>query len=70
MNKNSLLLLPSLLFCFTQSLSQEKELTIENKMITPHEIGIFDTDLLTHEFHKERRNELRKLMPDNSMAIL
>lgn len=70
MNKNLLLLLPSVLFCFTQSLSQEKELTIENKMITPHEIGIFDTDLLTPQFHKERRDELRKLMPDNSMAIL
>jgi len=30
----------------------------------------YDTDLLTKEFHKSRRDTLRKQMPDRSMAIL
>ncbi|MBX7093792.1 MAG: aminopeptidase P family protein [Flavobacteriales bacterium] len=31
---------------------------------------LYDTDLLPAQFHKERRDEFRKLMPDGSMAIL
>jgi Xaa-Pro aminopeptidase len=31
--------------------------------------GDYDDDLLTPEFHRKKREELRKLMPDNSIAI-
>lgn len=31
--------------------------------------GDYDNDLLTPEFHKKRREELRKLMPNNSIAV-
>lgn len=32
-------------------------------------ISDYDEDLLTPEFHKKKREELRKLLPNNSMAI-
>lgn len=31
--------------------------------------GIYDTDLLSKEFHANRREALRELMPDNSVAV-
>ena len=31
---------------------------------------LYDTDLLSKQFHTERRDSLRKLMPDNSVAVL
>lgn len=46
-------------------LSQEKE----TKNFNPNDVGVFDTDLLPANFHKERRQQLRELMPDSSVAI-
>ncbi len=39
------------------------------KPLEQHEVGIFDTDLLPASFHKDRREQLRNLMPDSSVAI-
>ena len=49
------------------SFSQEIKKTI--KSITPKELGVYDKDLLPPSFHKSRREELRKLMPDSSVAV-
>lgn len=32
--------------------------------------NVYDDDLLTKEFHRNRRNEFRKLMPEGSVAVL
>jgi Xaa-Pro aminopeptidase len=42
----------------------DKNVELENELMT-----IYDADLLTAEFHAERRDKLRALMADNSVAI-
>lgn len=64
---HKLLLLGSL-FVVAQLKSQEK-IDIVNKEVNPNELGVYDTDFLTPKFHKERRQALRDLMPDNSVAF-
>ena len=41
----------------------------ESPNLSKKDLGIFDTDLLPPSFHKERRQKLRELMPDSSVAI-
>lgn len=65
-----IILLFTFTLCFLNSFSQEKEIKLESKIISPSEVGIFDEDLLPPSFHKERREKLRELLPDNSVAIL
>jgi Xaa-Pro aminopeptidase len=61
-------LIISLLF-FAQSFSQNDELQVNlNKIEIPKD-SLYDTDILPASFHKGRREELRKLMPDKSVAI-
>ena len=48
-------------------LSQDKKET--KTPINPHEVGVYDTDLLPASFHTDRREQLRNLMPDSSVAI-
>jgi Xaa-Pro aminopeptidase len=63
-----LYLIISLLF-FAQSFSQNDELQVNlNKIEIPKD-SLYDTDILPASFHKGRREELRKLMPDKSVAI-
>jgi Xaa-Pro aminopeptidase len=63
-----LFLIISLLF-FAQSFSQNDELQVNlNKIEIPKD-SLYDTDILPASFHKGRREELRKLMPDKSVAI-
>lgn len=50
-------------------LSQEKTSDKPARSIHPNEVGIFDTDLLPASFHKDRREQLRNLMPDSSVAV-
>ncbi|MDB4089189.1 aminopeptidase P N-terminal domain-containing protein [Flavobacteriales bacterium] len=70
MKNNLLILIISTLLCFSQSFSQEKVIKLDNKVVTPNHVGIYDTDLLPSSFHKERREKLRNLLPDSSVAIL
>ncbi|MFB0997595.1 MAG: aminopeptidase P N-terminal domain-containing protein, partial [Flavobacteriales bacterium] len=65
----NILIISAFILCVANSFSQEKRLNLENKVITPNELGIFDTDLISPSFHKERREKLRELMPANSVAI-
>ncbi len=65
----NILIISAFILCVANSFSQEKRLNLENKVITPNELGIFDTDLMSPSFHKERREKLRELMPANSVAI-
>jgi Xaa-Pro aminopeptidase len=37
--------------------------------IVQENYGVYDTDILTPKFHAERRQALRALMPDNSVAV-
>src|SRR5690606_11538816 len=64
---HKLLLLGSL-FVVAQLKSQEK-IDLINNEVNPNELGVYDTDFLTPKFHKERRQALRDLMPDNSVAF-
>jgi len=57
------LLTISPLFSFTQ----ENKKTVE--LVNPEKIGVYDKDLLPASFHKKRREELRKLLPDSSVAV-
>lgn len=52
-----------------KTLSQQNEKVTSSGAFNPHEVGVFDTDLLPASFHKERRQKLRALMPDSSVAI-
>lgn len=61
-------LLLGTLLMFVSLKSQEKIKLIDNS-INPSDLGIYDKDFLPAEFHKNRREELRKLMPDNSVAF-
>ena len=63
------LIISAFILCIANSFSQEKEIKLENKTITPAQVGIYDTDLMPPAFHKERREKLRELMPANSVAI-
>jgi len=47
--------------------SQEENKT--SKTLHSKDYGIYDTDLLSKEFHAKRREALRALMPDNSVAV-
>jgi Xaa-Pro aminopeptidase len=38
--------------------------------VNPQDFGVFETDLLSPEFHKGRRDELRKQLPANSVAVI
>ncbi len=49
--------------------TSQETITLDAKRITPEEVGIYDTDLLPPSFHKNRREALRKLMPDKSVAV-
>ena len=61
-----------LLFCFTvafttKSIAQNNH---QNRHSTDSKaVGVFDTDLLPASFHQERRQKLRELMPDSSVAV-
>jgi len=41
----------------------------ERKIENTNAITIYDQDLLSAEFHADRRNQLRNRMADNSVAI-
>ena len=47
-------------------LSQDKN----KEKINPEDVGVYDTDLLSADFHKERREKLRALMPAKSVSIV
>ena len=49
--------------------AQEQPMSVQESNINPEEVGVFDNDLLPASFHRERRQKLRDLMPDSSVAI-
>jgi Xaa-Pro aminopeptidase len=55
---------------FLQSLfildAQENKIDLKNDPLKGY---VYEDDLLTKEFHKNRRDALRKLMPENSVAV-
>lgn len=58
----------ALLCCIPLLVSaQEENIKIRKSQIDNY--GIYDTDLLSKEFHAERREALRELMPENSVAV-
>lgn len=58
-----------LLVCRLAGISQEDNLSITKSAILAEEVGVFDKDLLPASFHQERREKLRELLPDSSMAV-
>ena len=64
---NSLFALGLITLTSCNLLSQDKKET--KTPINPHEVGVYDTDLLPASFHTDRREQLRNLMPDSSVAI-
>lgn len=58
-----------LLVCGLAGISQEENLSITKSAILAEEVGVFDKDLLPASFHQERREKLRELLPDSSMAV-
>ena len=56
-------------FLLTTILSWFSVHSQETPNLSKKDLGIFDTDLLPPSFHKERRQKLRELMPDSSVAI-
>lgn len=58
------------LLLYTFSTSAQEVISIDTKRISPQEVGIYDEDLLSANFHEGRRNALRELMEDNSVAVL
>ena len=62
-----ILLLVSLLF-FPRFIFSQEEVKLKSIENTPFKYQ-YDQDLLPKEFHKERREALRKLMPDSSVAV-
>jgi Xaa-Pro aminopeptidase len=52
-----------------QSFSQNDELQVNLNKIEITKDSLYDTDILPASFHKGRREELRKLMPDKSVAV-
>jgi len=65
MAMRNIILIFSLLVSFisnAQEIPTSKEIVSEN-------YGVYDADILTPKFHKERREALRGLMPDNSVSV-
>ncbi|MCB0765087.1 MAG: aminopeptidase P N-terminal domain-containing protein, partial [Flavobacteriales bacterium] len=61
------LILPVLLSAFLTAHAQEPQAPIH---LSGETYGLFDNDLLTSEFHKERREALRNKMPNGGVAVL
>jgi Xaa-Pro aminopeptidase len=57
------------LFFLSNTFGQEKKNIEMDTSLNPNDVGIFDSDLLPANFHKERRQKLRDLMPDSSVAV-
>jgi Xaa-Pro aminopeptidase len=66
------LLLYLILFLFStlNALAQNDQSAIKQLHSTIEKDSLYDTDLLPPSFHKGRREALRKLMPEKSVAVL
>jgi len=65
MDMSKLILAIFTLFAFTlnaQEITTPKQIVSEN-------YGVYDSDILSPKFHADRREALRKLMPNNSVSI-
>ena len=61
---------PLLLFLFIPFvLYSQEEKSFSPTKVNPDTLGIYDDDLLSKEFHLDRRKSVRALMPANSMVI-
>ena len=69
MKHTAKLILIGLLLSFTSCNLLSQNPSDSTPLINPHDLGVFDSDLLTASFHKNRREQLRNLMPDSSVAI-
>jgi Xaa-Pro aminopeptidase len=58
-----------LLMAFASSSSAQNENPLKLDVGVKNGTSEYDEDLLTPEFHRKKRDELRKLLPDNSMAV-